>query len=310
LYFAQKYLYFSDRNLIFPEVPVISALSELSGYNRVWSYGNAYIEKNFLAYYGLYSPEGYDPLFSQDYGELVNTVRTGGVITGDINRADVDLSPAGEDTAVLGNRYRARLLQLLSVRYIAETKLGERKDALATPMRFPEKDFALAWEDDHFRIWEYKDALPRAVFYSSFEVQTSKQLTADALFDENTDISQKIILQENPFESPDGSQKSDNKGSVIIKSYNPSEIVLESEATASGVVFLSDTYHPDWKAYVDGIETPIIKADYAFRAVAVAAGKHTILMKYIPSYIPLSNFLGISGLVLCIYIIISSKKKL
>ena len=29
---------------------------------------------------------------------------------------------------------------------------------------------------------------------------------------------------------------------------------------------LTDPYYPGWRAYVDGIETPILRADYLFRA--------------------------------------------
>lgn len=67
LYFANKYLFFSERKFMFPELTVINKLKELAGLNRVWGYGEAYFEPSLLSYYGLYSAEGYDAIFPQHY---------------------------------------------------------------------------------------------------------------------------------------------------------------------------------------------------------------------------------------------------
>jgi hypothetical protein len=47
-----------------------------------------------------------------------------------------------------------------------------------------------------------------------------------------------------------------------------------------GLLFLADSYHPDWKGFIDGRPCPIYRALAAFRAVAVPAGVHTVTMRY------------------------------
>jgi len=42
-------------------------------------------------------------------------------------------------------------------------------------------------------------------------------------------------------------------------------------------------YYPaGWKAYVDGEEVPIYRANYLFRAVPVPAGEHTVTLRFEP----------------------------
>ena len=60
---------------------------------------------------------------------------------------------------------------------------------------------------------------------------------------------------------------------------------LEVKTTTAGnnLLFFSETYYPvGWKAFVDGKETPIYRANYLFRAVMVPGGVHTVEMKFEP----------------------------
>lgn len=56
----------------------------------------------------------------------------------------------------------------------------------------------------------------------------------------------------------------------------------EVNATVPGFLVVLDSYYPGWKAYVDGRESGILRANYAFRAVEVPAGIHTVALSYSP----------------------------
>src|ERR1035441_7340948 len=46
------------------------------------------------------------------------------------------------------------------------------------------------------------------------------------------------------------------------------------------LVTVSQTWYHDWRAYVDGHETPLLRANHAFQAIQVPAGAHQIRVVY------------------------------
>ncbi len=70
---------------------------------------------------------------------------------------------------------------------------------------------------------------------------------------------------------------------VTISSYRLNEIRLSVETPADGYLVLSEVWYPGWRAYVDGVETPVLRADWCLRAVPLAAGKHAVTVEFSPS---------------------------
>lgn len=60
------------------------------------------------------------------------------------------------------------------------------------------------------------------------------------------------------------------------------DVRLVSSAPVAGMVFLSEPYYPERVAYVDGVAVTALKADVAFIAVPVPAGRHTVEIRYAP----------------------------
>jgi hypothetical protein len=69
---------------------------------------------------------------------------------------------------------------------------------------------------------------------------------------------------------------------VQILQTDPDFVRLEANAQQNAMLFLADLAYPGWRAYVDGAETPIRRANYIFRAVFVPAGQHTVDFVYQP----------------------------
>jgi len=58
---------------------------------------------------------------------------------------------------------------------------------------------------------------------------------------------------------------------------------VEVRVSAAGpclLVFSEIYYEPGWKAFVDGTETRIYRANYAFRSVYLEPGEHSVVMRY------------------------------
>jgi uncharacterized membrane protein YfhO len=59
-------------------------------------------------------------------------------------------------------------------------------------------------------------------------------------------------------------------------------VTIAVETDQPGYLVLPDAYYPGWQATVDGQPQPIWRANYAFRAVYVPAGQHTVQFVFDP----------------------------
>jgi hypothetical protein len=67
---------------------------------------------------------------------------------------------------------------------------------------------------------------------------------------------------------------------VLNSKFGTQTVDAEVEADAPSLVVVSQTYYHDWRAYVDGQPTVLLRANYAFQAVQVSAGRHRIKLVY------------------------------
>jgi hypothetical protein len=80
-----------------------------------------------------------------------------------------------------------------------------------------------------------------------------------------------------------------------IVRYTAEEVEVRTSGQAPGLLVLSDSFYPGWRASVDGQETPIYAANILFRSVPVGAGEHTVLFTFEPSGWRLGLSLAVLG---------------
>ena len=81
------------------------------------------------------------------------------------------------------------------------------------------------------------------------------------------------------------------------------EVRLDVRAKAAGQLVLLDTFYPGWHAEVDGRAQPIRAADLAFRAVAVAPGRHPLRFFYRPTSVIAGGALSLVALLLLLIVV-------
>lgn len=82
---------------------------------------------------------------------------------------------------------------------------------------------------------------------------------------------------------------------VDIAHYRAERVDITANMGCDGLVILSDSFYPGWKATVDDKPVQIRQVDIALRAVQVPAGKHQIVMRYRPASVYLGAFLTAMG---------------
>lgn len=104
----------------------------------------------------------------------------------------------------------------------------------------------------------------------------------------NADQQATITLQESPNKNPD------------LKIY-------KTKSTTAQLCVFSEIYYKDgWKAYIDGKEAPILRANYVLRALEVPAGEHTIELRCEPDTLKTFNIINLIGSILIVVFLIGA----
>jgi hypothetical protein len=164
-----------------------------------------------------------------------------------------------------------RLLQVGAVTHVVALHrvAGDRLRPVAEmPSLFP----------DPIRVEAVPEPLPRAYAVGGARVADGVHGLM-ALVDPAFDPRREIVLPEGrPRGVPDGF-----RGQARIVRESATRVLLEAELAADGYVVLADSHDPGWRARVDGRPAPLLRANVAFRAVAVPAGRHAVEMVYRPA---------------------------
>ncbi len=141
------------------------------------------------------------------------------------------------------------------------------------------------------RIYENRDALPRAFVSYSFSVEPSieeaqKNFRGDRILLDRDPGTIKPLKTAKPVSE------------AVIKEYGPNRVVLEAVSQGPGILVLSDVYYPGWEAYVDGVKKEIYRVNGIVRGVPIDKGRHKVVFVYRPA--GFRNGLLLSGLALAI----------
>lgn len=96
-----------------------------------------------------------------------------------------------------------------------------------------------------------------------------------------------------------------NNASISLTSYHPDTLRYEYTAPNDVFAVFSEMYYDKgWKAYVDGNEVPILRADYALRALQVPGGNHKIEFVFAPDSMKISNLISLIASITLILLIL------
>ncbi len=133
------------------------------------------------------------------------------------------------------------------------------------------------------RVMEVERPLPRWSLYNDYIVA----LTADDELEQSvsnlTNIHRRVVLNAAPTLEISGKTP---RGTASLISEHSDEITLSVECDKASILLLTDTYYPGWNAYVNGATAPIMRANAAFRAVAVPSGRSTVVFRFVHPRVP------------------------
>lgn len=86
---------------------------------------------------------------------------------------------------------------------------------------------------------------------------------------------------------------------------NPGNIFYESESEEAGLAVFSEVYYKTWRAFIDGEEVPVLRANYILRAIEIPAGKHTIEFRCKDELLQKAQVVTIVASILIVLVILS-----
>lgn len=196
---------------------------------------------------------------------------------------------------------------LLNVRYIL----------LPTHLRLPEEQFSPVAEapEKALVVYENKRVLPRFYLVGDYLLEPAPEKRLSAMLSPDVLEGRKIVLEEKPlFEYKDypydaleneASEKPDHPSadtsSVEVITYTADRIELKiSNSNKGKLLFIGNTYSPSWHASVNGTPGKLLRANHAFQAVEIPAGKSTVILEYKNKLLQSLWIFGWSLLVICI----------
>lgn len=258
---------------VFPETPVVQFLKSDSSLFRVSSTSLGDImPPNTKLPYDIFDVDLYSILVVDRYAALQAAVN------GPL--------PPGHNPAYRAFRFsdpatHRGLINLMNVKYFVIPARGRDGAGGLDPFRSLAQ-YRLVY-DREVKIYQNLEALPRAFLVDRAVILDAPAAVLDAVTRPDFDPAFAGLLEDptSPrLALPD--PVAPDAGAAEILSLTPNRVVVRARARQPAYLVLSEVYYPGWRAWVDGTETSVYRADYLFRAVHLEAGLHDVVFTFMP----------------------------
>jgi hypothetical protein len=209
---------------------------------------------------------GFDHLFGHNPLRLREFSRATGV-------GDTVASPDQRGFTPLFPSYRSTFADLFGLRVIATSVPAGKIDTSLRP-----GDLNFLGRTAEAYVYENPRALPRAMLVPEWRVADFEELLRAGWPDVDPT---RTVLLDRPCNAVASDGGGGNAG-VRIERYANTEVVIDVDSRAGGILVLNDVWQPWWQAEVDDTPTEIFRANVLFRAVPVGPGQHRVRFSFHP----------------------------
>jgi hypothetical protein len=157
-------------------------------------------------------------------------------------------------------------------------------------------------EDPAVDVYLNTNAMPRVSLVYSASVVPDGEAAFGAIHAPGFDPASEVVLEGDARALTLITPPADEANLYYLDYQSEAFTVIALNPAPAYLVF-SEVWYPGWRAWVDGVEAPIHRANFAFRAIYLPeAGEYTVVMRFEP----VSWRLGVSitlltllGLILC-----------
>ncbi|MHB8995337.1 MAG: hypothetical protein ACYC63_08835, partial [Armatimonadota bacterium] len=166
--------------------------------------------------------------------------------------------------------------------------------SIVTPGKIEDRDL-VQWGGDSgpVNVYQYREGRPLAwlVGQATTEADPESQLLA---VKERSFNPGKTAVVDQPVPGLTGA----STGTVAVQRQQGALLEARVEAAQPSLLVISQAWYPGWRAYLDGKPAPLLRADFAIKAVRVPAGSHVVTLRYQNATWARGLWLGLAGMVL------------
>jgi hypothetical protein len=188
-----------------------------------------------------------------------------------------------------------RLIDFLNVKYVLWSE----------PLK--SSNFSLVRKGTCY-LYRNENVLPRAFLVNDYQIVSDEMKVKQILQDRQFNPAKLVLLNEDlpeEFMKKKREPVPEMEERIEITEYKNEKIGITVSLSTPKILVLSETFCSGWKAYLDGRETKIYRANYAFRAVPVPEGIHTVTFAYEPVSFQVGKAITLFTLFIFIFLSIS-----
>lgn len=136
-------------------------------------------------------------------------------------------------------------------------------------------------------------ALPRFALFDAYRVEPSAEAALHLLRQPSFDFERTVLLDRPPGANVEPVAAPRQRELVHYREVTSDRLVLQTHTDRPRLLFFGDAYSPHWRAFYDGRELPVMKANGYFMAIALPAGTGEVLLEFRPQ--PFLLLLKLSG---------------
>ena len=171
---------------------------------------------------------------------------------------------------------------------------------LVSPVAVPEDRLPISFSSEGLNVYKNETVLPRVLLPTEVKDSLGDGEILAIMGSDAFDPS-KTVLFDHPVTGFSGPAPS---GEAAIVQYDPERVEIHLSMNHAGYLLLGDVYYPGWKAYLNGREIPVLRANYLFRAVAVpGGGDYSLVFRFEPDIFRKSAAVSIACWIFCLGVI-------
>jgi membrane protein YfhO len=132
-------------------------------------------------------------------------------------------------------------------------------------------------------LWRYTNGMGRYWIVHEAIAAQSEDDAFEKVLAGDFDPSRRVVLSQAQVANESETEAAPRERPEVLEE-TPSRVRLRATMSRPGWLVLARTWYPGWQATVDGAPAELVRANFAFQAVALPAGEHVVETRYVPTY--------------------------